>query len=107
MSGSSLRLPASVQLAQAAGLWQQWQASLSAEAAGVAASAGQEVRISAADLKDFDSSALSLLLGCARVCGQHGLRLAVQDAPSLLKDLARLYGVEELLWPSSREAQLA
>lgn len=101
MSGSSLRLPASVQLAQAASLWQQWQASLSAEAAGVAASAGQEVRISAADLKDFDSSALSLLLGCARVCGQHGLRLAVSDAPALLKDLARLYGVDELLWPST------
>lgn len=104
MSGSSLRLPASVLLPQAASLWQQWQASLSAEAAGVAAGAGQEVRVSAADLKEFDSSALSLLLGCARVCRQHGLNLAVQDAPALLRDLARLYGVDELIWPATREA---
>lgn len=107
MSGSSLRLPASVLLPQAASLWQQWQASLSAEAAGVVAGAGQEVRLSAAELKEFDSSALSLLLGCARVCRQHGLSLTVLDAPVLLRDLARLYGVEDLLWPSTREAQLA
>jgi ABC-type transporter Mla MlaB component len=54
----------------------------------------------------FDSSVLSLLLGCARVCHQHGLTLRVQDAPTPLRELAQLYGVDELIWPVAK-AQLA
>ncbi|MBB5203318.1 phospholipid transport system transporter-binding protein [Inhella inkyongensis] len=98
MPESLLRLPANVLLAQAGALWSQWQASLKAEAAGVAAAAGREVQISAAELSDFDSSVLSLLLGCARLCQQHGLALKVHAAPPALEDLARLYGVHELIW---------
>jgi len=107
MTGESLlRLPAAVLLAQAAALSRQWQASLTAEAAGVAAAAGREVHISAAELVNFDSSVLSLLLGCARVCHQHGLALRVQDAPTPLRELAQLYGVDELIWPVAK-VQLA
>ncbi len=106
MGDSLLRLPASVLLAQAAALSRQWQTSLRAEAAGVAAAAGREVQISAAELVNFDSSVLSLLLGCARVCHQHGLALRVQDAPAPLRELAQLYGVDELIWPVAK-AQLA
>lgn len=101
MGDSLLRLPATVLLAQAAALWRQWQASLSAEAAGVAAAAGREVQINASELEDFDSSVLSLLMGCARVCHQHGLTLTVHGAPQPLRDLARLYGVDELIWNAS------
>jgi phospholipid transport system transporter-binding protein len=98
MPESLLRLPTTVLLAQAGELWTQWQASLMAEAAGVAAAAGREVQISAAELVDFDSSVLSLLLGCVRLCQQHGLVLKVHAAPEALQDLARLYGVQELIW---------
>src|SRR3990167_5382032 len=102
MGESLLRLPATVVLAQAAALSWQWQASLTAEAAGVAAAAGREVQISAAELVNFDSSVLSLLLSCARVCLQHGLTLRVQDAPTPLRELAKLYGVDELIWPVAK-----
>ncbi|MBH9552444.1 STAS domain-containing protein [Inhella gelatinilytica] len=98
MPNSSLRLPASMVLGQAAALARQWESCLAAEAAGVTAAAGTDVRLSAADLQSFDSSALSVLLGCARVCTQHGLVLRIEDAPPLLRQLARMYGVEELLW---------
>jgi phospholipid transport system transporter-binding protein len=96
-----LRLPATVQLANAAVLWREWEAKLRAEATCVSAQAGQQVGINASELTAFDSSALSLLLSCARLCAQHGLRLEIRDAPAALRDLARLYGLEELLWPAA------
>lgn len=96
-----LRLPATVQLANASALWREWEAKLRAEAAGVSAQAGHEVRINAAELTAFDSSALSLLLSCARLCREHGLQLEIHGAPSALRDLARLYGLDELLWPAA------
>lgn len=99
MGDAHLRLPASVLLANASGLWGEWQAKLQAEAAGVGAQAGRAVQLNAAGLTDFDSSALSLLLACARLCRQHGLGLSIHGAPGSLRDLARLYGIDELLWP--------
>ncbi len=98
MGEALLRLPATVQLANASALWREWETKLRAEAACVSAQAGREVRLNAAELQTFDSSALSLLLSCARLCRQHGLALQVHDAPAGLRDLARLYGVEDLLW---------
>ncbi len=99
MGDTLLRLPAAVQLANASALWREWEAKLRAEAAGVSAQAGREVRLNAAELAAFDSSALSLLLSCARLCRQHGLNLEIHGAPQALRDLARLYGLDELLWP--------
>lgn len=100
MSETQLRLPATLRLAQAGALWRDWQAKLRAEALGVGAQAGREVHLSAAALQDFDSASLSLLLGCARLCNEHGMGLRIHDAPDDLRRLARLYGVEELLWPA-------
>ncbi|WP_164846022.1 STAS domain-containing protein [Inhella crocodyli] len=101
MGDTLLRLPATVQLANASALWREWESKLRAEAAGVSAQAGREVRLNAAELTAFDSSALSLLLSCARLCRQHGLNLEVHSAPPALRDLARLYGLDVLLWPGA------
>lgn len=100
MGDSLIRLPASVLLANAAAVWADWQRTLSAEAAGITAQAGRELQVNAAELLDFDSSVLSLLLSAARLCTEHGLRLKVLGAPVKLRELARLYGIDELLWPS-------
>lgn len=100
MADSLIRLPARVRLAQAAAIWREWQRSLLAEAAGVTAQAGRELRVNAAELQDFDSSVLSLLLSTARLCSEHGLRLRVVGAPAKLRELAGLYGIDDLLWPS-------
>jgi phospholipid transport system transporter-binding protein len=99
---AQLRLPVSVLLANASDLWREWESKLQAEAAGVGAQAGRAVQLNAAGLTDFDSSALSLLLACARLCRQHGLGLCIHGAPSSLRDLARLYGIEALLWPADQ-----
>ncbi len=72
---------------------------LRAEAAQVLAAAGREVRLSAAALKDFDSSALSLLLSAGRQCAEQGATLKLDGAPEKLRELARVYGVAELIWP--------
>ncbi len=105
MGESLIRLPACVQLANAATLWLDWERTLRAEAAGITAQAGQELQVNASELQDFDSSALSLLLGAGRLCAEHGLRLRVMGAPTKLRELARLYGIDGLLWPA--EEQLA
>ncbi len=101
MGDSLIRLPAHVLLANAAALWADWSRSLQAEAASVSAEAGSELQVNAAELVEFDSSVLSLLLGAARLCTEHGLRLRVLGAPDALRDLARLYGIDELLWPAA------
>lgn len=79
--------------------WAQMSPALRAEAAQVLAAAGREVRLSAAALTDFDSSALSLLLSASRQCAEQGAMLKLDDAPDKLRELARVYGVAELFWP--------
>lgn len=101
MGDSLLRLPATVLLANAAQLWADLQKSLRAEAAGVTAQAGRELHLNASELTDFDSSVLSVLLSGARLCSEHGLQLKVLGEPAALRDLARLYGVDGLLWPQA------
>jgi len=101
MSGndSMLRMPASVRMADAPGLWAQLQLGLRAEAAQVRSAAGAELRINAGDLQQFDSSVLTLLLSAARLCTAEGVKLHVCQVPAKLQELARVYGVAELLWP--------
>jgi phospholipid transport system transporter-binding protein len=104
MGDSLIRLPATVLLANVAALWADWQRSLKAEAAGVTAQAGRELQVNAAELSQFDTSVLSLLLSASRLCTEHGLTLRVQGAPDKLRQLAKLYGIDELLWPSELAA---
>jgi len=53
--------------------------------------------IDASALKDFDTSALALLLEARRRAEARGAQLSVRGAPPKLVELARLYGVEGLL----------
>ena len=55
--------------------------------------------IDASALQQFDSAALALLLECQRLAQASGRAFAVRGAPPKLSQLARLYGVEELLLP--------
>jgi phospholipid transport system transporter-binding protein len=98
---STLKLPARLRMDDARAAWAQMSPALRAEAAQVLAAAGREVRLSAAPLSDFDSSALSLLLSAARQCNEQGVTLKLDDAPAKLRELARVYGVAELLWVPS------
>jgi phospholipid transport system transporter-binding protein len=95
---SGLKLPARLRMDGACAAWTQMSPALRAEAAQVLAAAGREVRLSAAELSDFDSSALSLLLSAARQCKEQGATLRLDDAPEKLRELARVYGVAELFW---------
>lgn len=53
--------------------------------------------IDAAGLRDFDSSAVALLLEARRRAQARGAALVVRHPPAKLIELARLYGVENLL----------
>ncbi len=48
-------------------------------------------------LKQFDSSALAVLLECQRMARAKGRAFGVQSLPPKLTDLAKLYGVDGLL----------
>lgn len=55
-----------------------------------------EVTVDASPLKDFDSSALAVLLACRRLAQAAGRRFSVSGMPAPLRELAALYGVDEL-----------
>ena len=100
MPASMLTLPSRVRLDDASSVWAGLSSSLRAEAAQVRTAAGSEVHISAAELKQFDSAVLSVLLSAARLCANEGVTLQVKQVPPKLQELARVYGVSELLWPA-------
>ena len=56
-----------------------------------------EVVVDAARLGQFDSAALAVLLELRRRALSQGKTFAVQSQPRHLSDLARLYGITELL----------
>lgn len=107
MTCNLLKLPAEVRVDAAPALWRSLRTSLQAEAAQVRNAAGTEISVNAADLQQFDSVVLTLLLSAARLCSGLGLRLQVQNVPAKLQELARVYGVAELLWPELLEPGLA
>jgi len=104
---SGLKLPARLRTDGARAAWAQMSPALRAEAAQVLAAAGREVRLSAAALTDFDSSALSLLLSATRQCNEQGAMLKIDDVPEKLRELARVYGVAELLWAPPNQSATA
>jgi phospholipid transport system transporter-binding protein len=57
------------------------------------------VLVDASALKDFDSSALAVLLECRREAVARGRMFAVEGLPAKLSQLAGLYGVAELVLP--------
>lgn len=56
-----------------------------------------EVVADASALRQFDSSALALLLQCRRQAQAAGKGFSVRSAPQRLSELAVLYGVAELI----------
>jgi phospholipid transport system transporter-binding protein len=55
------------------------------------------VVVDAGNLRQFDSSALAVLLECQRLAQAFGKSFAVRNAPPKLAALAKLYGVDVLL----------
>lgn len=58
-----------------------------------------DVVVDASNLRDFDSSALAVLLECQRAAEAWGKPFALRNPPPTLTALARLYGVDSLLMP--------
>ena len=57
------------------------------------------VLVDASNLRQFDSSALAVLLECQRAADAWGKPFALRNAPPKLAALAKLYGVDVLLMP--------
>jgi phospholipid transport system transporter-binding protein len=62
-----------------------------------AADGGDVWRIDAAPVTQLDTSALAVLLECARIAAAGKRKLEIVGAPVRLSDLAHLYGVDGLL----------
>ena len=84
-----MQLPATATLEQAAALADTLPAAV-ADGSGA-------LRIDASQLKAFDSSTIALLMQAHRLAQAAGRGFEVVGVPAQLAELARLYGVEELL----------
>ena len=85
----TMQLPATATLDEAAALAETLPA--------VIASGSGPLRIDASALQSFDTSAIALLLQARRLAQAAGRSVEITAAPAKLAELARLYGVEELL----------
>jgi phospholipid transport system transporter-binding protein len=65
--------------------------------AGLSRIAAGATEVDCAPLKQFDSSALAVLIAWQRAASEKGAALAVVNLPSGLASLARAYGVDALL----------
>lgn len=63
-----------------------------------------EILLDASALRQFDSSALAVLLECRRRAQARGKTFAVRGTPPKLDALAKLYGVDGLLKAASAAA---
>lgn len=84
-----LKLPPTLTQASATVSLRDLNAALKAETTAVV--------VDASDLSRFDSAALAVLLALRRQALAQGKTLAIKDLPQGLGDLARLYGIAELL----------
>jgi phospholipid transport system transporter-binding protein len=57
------------------------------------------ITVDASSLKHFDSSVLAVMLECQRLAHAWGKGFGVRRAPAKLTQLARLYGIDEMLLP--------
>lgn len=85
-----LRLPDTLLHNTAAGALAEMMQALRAEPSA-------SIAVDAAALVRFDSTALAVLLELRRAALRAGKTLVLQGLPSRLSDLARLYGIDELL----------
>ena len=85
-----LKMPASLLHGQADACLSQWLSLLPA-------ALPKAVLLDASSLREFDSSALAVLLGLRRVLSQKGSTLQVEGMTPRLCELANLYGVLGLL----------
>lgn len=63
----------------------------------IAEAAEPTVTVDAAALTHIDSAALAVLLECKRHAQSHQRDLVVVNVPARLQELAKLYGVEDML----------
>jgi phospholipid transport system transporter-binding protein len=89
-AGVMTSLPASLTLRDA-------PAALDSLRQALAADTGPVWRIDAAPVAQLDTSALAVLLECARMAAAAKRPLEIVGVPPRLGDLAQLYGVDELL----------
>ncbi len=85
-----MQLPPAASIEQGSEMLGLLDAALAAEASGT-------LSIDASALVNFDTSTLALLLEAERRAKALGRDIAVTGVPHKLVELARLYGVEELL----------
>jgi len=64
----------------------------------------EDVVIDASPLQHFDTSALAVLLECQRAAQAWGKRFSLRGAPPKLTALAKLYGVDALLFAETAPA---
>ncbi|MBL0728064.1 lipid asymmetry maintenance protein MlaB [Piscinibacter sp. HJYY11] len=97
-----LVLPATITLQEARNAQRMLSQALQQEAKAQAEQ--PVVMVDASGLRQFDSSALAVLLECQRLASAWGKGFAVRHAPQKLAELARLYGVDVLLMPPEDKA---
>ena len=85
-----LSLPASLTMERAS-------EALRGLAEGIENEAGPVVVVDASALAELDTSAVATLLECRRVAQTNGRCIELRNVPPRLADLARLYGVAELI----------
>ncbi|MDO4233327.1 MAG: STAS domain-containing protein [Lautropia sp.] len=95
--GGELMIPASVNVGNVNAVLE----SIAAECRARRYTAESRVVVNLAQLADFDSSVLSMLLEMGRYAGKP---LAAINPPPKLRALAELYGVSDLLLSSQDEA---
>jgi phospholipid transport system transporter-binding protein len=89
---TSMRLPEQITLREARSVLDLLGTELTAQPGGASA-----VEVDASALTQFDSSALGVLVGLHRCAAASGRRLHLVGMPPRLTELARLYGVSELV----------
>jgi phospholipid transport system transporter-binding protein len=87
-----IALPASLTLREAPAVLDSLR-----NAFATAEAEGEVWRIDAGAVTQLDTAALAVLLECARIAAAGGRRLEIVHIPPRLADLARLYGIDELL----------
>ncbi len=85
-----LSLPSTIGLSDAKAVMRPLADAISREPA-------DRLTVDALGLRQFDSSALAVLLECRRLAEKSGRSFQLSNAPPRLIQLARLYGVAELL----------
>jgi len=99
-AGVMTALPASLTLRDAPAVLESLRQSFAADG-------GEVWRIDAAAVAQLDTSALAVLLECARMAAAASRKLEIVDPPARMSDLAHLYGVDGLLGVVAREFKLA